>query len=1137
MRKRCLAAALILALLATVFTFPAAFAAEKDDGTILADFSKGDKLVNLAISCKASTTDYYGRKARRLSNVQADGNLYLRVNVSDSVMYDIPDNTPIDITVEYYDDEKGSFSIQYDSHHPDEGLYNGNKYLMQSTPVELTGTKTWKTATIHLEDMKMANRIDGNDFRVALYSYRPSGYSAGPVIISSVQVVPSDYENLTKLSITSDKLGNIYTDGEEIVLTETVLNKTSDEIATEYKLEVSDKLTGEQIYNSDGQNELEGDAAVENELRIPAPGKRSIYSVTIEETAWRVGRENEKKTQTCATEFSVSDILGLGEGDAAFGYQTQTNSLGRGVPEEVPILQRNMGASWSRDGLAWSTVETEKDVLSLPEGSYDIFKTAKDNGINTLLICSNYNQFYDNGETPNTPEGIAGFARYCGFLASSLKGVVDHFEIWNEYNHTPFNNVANKTGPATYAEMLKQSYIAIKAANPDAVVVGLGQANVDLMWSRQVFEAGGLEYCDAISCHPYDWSYEFNEDTTLKSIQNLRSIMNEFGYDKPIWLTEVGFSSIDDVVASKPAYHPYTQTEQAASTVLLNAVLKAYDAMDMMIGYCLYDRNNQKDLESCWGLNYAWYEAEGYKPRNGAKESYLAVAAMNRFLGSYNAEYSDMLVDGRSYAFKFTNNSMNKDVLFIQNGMDSGESLRSFKLGCPSVDVYDMFGNKTETICSDNGIFTFVAGEVPIYAVGNFTDFAESDGVSCVEPETITAYCAENDTAALTFTSNTDKELIVEAVAEDGLSVQENTGFIDGKAVIVLKSADDIEGTKTVRVRVTDKSGNVYYSADHNVTVREPVVTEIDFIETVEGTSSHMAARIVVTNTSNSAYQSGTVSITAPADIAKSAAKREFKNLAPGKKATFLFHLPTQIVKRVIKLSALVDLESGFSVEVNKNMELTSAAYAEQKPQIDGEVSDGEWQGIWFGSDGIDNVHDLTTPWRGPDDLSFSGIMMWDEEYLYYLAVVTDDIYCISYSPQTPYYMYKGDGIQFGLDDRKDVAAGDETLFNEFGIAELPGDKPAVFRYNTVYGLPDDAIVEGAEAASQRRGTETLYEAKIPWKGIFNDEFVPEAGRSYKFSTIINDNDGADRRGWISYGEGMGSGISTEKFGSLTLVK
>ena len=55
-----------------------------------------------------------GRRSRYYEN--GDGGLLL--NLNDKFIYNLPNGTPVDITVKYFDDDMGKISIAYDSNNP-----------------------------------------------------------------------------------------------------------------------------------------------------------------------------------------------------------------------------------------------------------------------------------------------------------------------------------------------------------------------------------------------------------------------------------------------------------------------------------------------------------------------------------------------------------------------------------------------------------------------------------------------------------------------------------------------------------------------------------------------------------------------------------------------------------------------------------------------------------------------------------------------------------------------------------------------------------------------------------------------------------------------------------------------------------
>ena len=175
------------------------------------------------------------------------------------------------------------------------------------------------------------------------------------------------------------------------------------------------------------------------------------------------------------------------------------------------------------------------------------------------------------------------------------------------------------------------------------------------------------------------------------------------------------------------------------------------------------------------------------------------------------------------------------------------------------------------------------------------------------------------------------------------------------------------------------------------------------------------------------------------------------------------------------------------------------------------------------------------TDWRGPSDLSFSGAIKWDDENFYLAAVVTDDYHSVKYTPEGAKNMWRGDGIQLGIDDHEEINNMDKVRFTEIGIAQVPDEGDVVFRFKSAYDLPTNVYVDKAKLAMKRMSGYTVYELAIPWSELFYEGYKPDPDKEYHFSIMANDNDGNGRRGFIFYNDGIGVDKNPSKFGRLQL--
>jgi hypothetical protein len=151
---------------------------------------------------------------------------------------------------------------------------------------------------------------------------------------------------------------------------------------------------------------------------------------------------------------------------------------------------------------------------------------------------------------PNDP---AQFAKFVSLVATRYKGKVANYEVWNEPNAIFFW----QPGPnaAQYTTLLKAAYTAIKAADPNAMVIAAA-VGATLDWPgltlnpvrfiSEMYQAGAAGYFDALSFHPYLYNLPFSNgspyyESPLNQAKRIYALMVANGDgNKKIWATEYG---------------------------------------------------------------------------------------------------------------------------------------------------------------------------------------------------------------------------------------------------------------------------------------------------------------------------------------------------------------------------------------------------------------------------------------------------------------------------------------------------------------------------------------------------------------------------------------------------------------------
>jgi hypothetical protein len=214
-----------------------------------------------------------------------------------------------------------------------------------------------------------------------------------------------------------------------------------------------------------------------------------------------------------------------------------------------------LGVQDVRIVIFWAGVEPKDDVYDWDQIDLIVNAAAERN----MGVLAALNSTPGWATVPGTP-AISGppadptkFADFAADVAARYAGKVGGYEVWNEPNSKTFWSTG--PDPAAYTELLKAAYPAIKAADPDAVVIGavtaplvsFGNLTMDpVTFLRKMYEAGAHDNFDALSFHPYHYTLPFsqggsNANAPLAQLEGMRELMVQYGDGaKLIWATEYG---------------------------------------------------------------------------------------------------------------------------------------------------------------------------------------------------------------------------------------------------------------------------------------------------------------------------------------------------------------------------------------------------------------------------------------------------------------------------------------------------------------------------------------------------------------------------------------------------------------------
>lgn len=155
------------------------------------------------------------------------------------------------------------------------------------------------------------------------------------------------------------------------------------------------------------------------------------------------------------------------------------------------------------------------------------------------------------------PDALGDYQHFVERVAWRYRGQIRAYIIWNEPN-LALEWGGRPPDPAAYVRLLRAGYQAVKAGDPDALVVaaGLAPTNGDgdramdeRTFLRGMYEADVAPYFDVLGAHPYgfglppDAPVSANDGLVFGRLEDLRAIMLEYADgDKPVWITEMGWT-------------------------------------------------------------------------------------------------------------------------------------------------------------------------------------------------------------------------------------------------------------------------------------------------------------------------------------------------------------------------------------------------------------------------------------------------------------------------------------------------------------------------------------------------------------------------------------------------------------------
>ena len=253
---------------------------------------------------------------------------------------------------------------------------------------------------------------------------------------------------------------------------------------------------------------------------------------------------------------------------------------------------KNMGFTWVKQGFGWRDIELEKGKFDWSRTDFVVYTTNRygEGKLDLLIRVDHQPEWARKGcSMQGPPTNMKDFGDFLSAVASRYKGRIRAYQIWNEPNLAR-EWCDQRPSPQQYAQMLKTAYTAIKAADPDALVISAGmsptgtnneQAMPDDVFLDQLYQGMGGKsdgYFDLMGVHAAGFKaapevspaeaaadkakYGGERFFTFRRVEDLRKIMEKYGdTNKQVAVLEFGWTS--DQIHPDYAWHAVTEEQKA----------------------------------------------------------------------------------------------------------------------------------------------------------------------------------------------------------------------------------------------------------------------------------------------------------------------------------------------------------------------------------------------------------------------------------------------------------------------------------------------------------------------------------------------------------------------------------------------
>ncbi len=284
-------------------------------------------------------------------------------------------------------------------------------------------------------------------------------------------------------------------------------------------------------------------------------------------------------------------------------------------------LLSEAGFRWVRQRFPWEEIEPERGKFSWEKWDR-LVEALKGRGFHILAVLDTSPEWARRlcGGAPcplstTPPAESFFFGDFAEAFARRYAPFIDAYQIWDEPNIYPHWG-EGWADPEGYAALLREGYIRIKSADPDAFVLTAGLAPTtergpinlnEAEFLRRMLASGAVEFFDALALKAFGFDYPPSDPPAPEKLNFRRpELIAGLARGKPVWIVEAGWNALPSGwQGGKSIWGSVTEEEQALWTT--EAARWAWERWGWPVFFTSFRPQAPPD-DPRWGFAFIWQD-------------------------------------------------------------------------------------------------------------------------------------------------------------------------------------------------------------------------------------------------------------------------------------------------------------------------------------------------------------------------------------------------------------------------------------------------------------------------------------------------------------------------------------------------